>query len=157
MQAERGALTAIHRMVERCRADDYAARVGRLPSGWVVMGERQVLAGYCLLLPDPVVAHLNVLEERERTQFLADMARVGDAVLAATGALRVNYALFGNAEPALHAHVFPRRPDEPPGIRTAQPWALDWQAAPQFSPALHGELKGRIASHLERLAGSAHG
>jgi diadenosine tetraphosphate (Ap4A) HIT family hydrolase len=113
------------------------------------MGERQVFAGYCLLLPDPVVAHLNVLEGLERTQFLADMARVGDAVLAATGAVRINYALFGNAEPALHAHVFPRQADEAPDIRTAQPWALDWQAAPQFSPLLHGELQGRIASYLE--------
>ena len=149
MPPEREALTAIHRMVERCRADDYPARVARLPSGWVILGERQVVAGYCLLLPDPVVAHLNVLQALERTQFLADMARVGDAVLAATGALRINYALFGNAEPALHAHVFPRRADEAPGIRTAQPWALDWQAAPPFSPAVHGELRGRIASYLE--------
>ena len=149
MQPERAVRTAIHRMVERCRADAYPARVARLPSGWVVMGERQVFAGYCLLLPDPVVAHLNVLEAPERTQFLADMARVGDAVLAATGAVRINYALFGNAEPALHAHVFPRRADEAPGIRTAQPWALDWQAAPPFSPDLHAELQGRIASHLK--------
>jgi diadenosine tetraphosphate (Ap4A) HIT family hydrolase len=143
------ALTAIHRMVERCRADDYPARVARLRSGWAVMGERQVFEGYCLLLPDPVVAHLNVLEESERTQFLADMARVGDAVLAATGSLRINYALFGNAEPALHAHVFPRRADEAPGIRTAQPWALDWQAAPEFSQARHGGLQRRIASYLK--------
>jgi diadenosine tetraphosphate (Ap4A) HIT family hydrolase len=149
MPLEAGAVTAIHRMVERCRAGDYPARVARLPSGWVVMGERQVLAGYCLLLPDPVVAHLNVLEELDRTQFLADMARLGDAVLAATGAVRINYALFGNAEPALHAHVFPRRADEPAGIRTAQPWALDWQAAPEFSPALHGELQARIADRLK--------
>ena len=142
-------LTAIHRMVARCRANDYPARIARLPSGWVVMGERQVFAGYCLLLPDPVVAHLNVLAESERAQFLIDMARLGDAVLAATNALRINYALFGNAEPALHAHVFPRRGDEAPNIRSAQPWALDWQAAPQFSPDLHGELRGRIASHLK--------
>jgi diadenosine tetraphosphate (Ap4A) HIT family hydrolase len=149
MPPEPGALTAIHRLVERCRAAEYPARVARLPSGWVVMGERQVFAGYCLLLPDPVVAHLNVLEQFERAQFLADMARLGDAVLAATGAVRINYALFGNAEPALHAHVFPRRADEAPGIRSAQPWALDWQAAPQFSTAQHGELQGRIASHLE--------
>jgi diadenosine tetraphosphate (Ap4A) HIT family hydrolase len=92
---------------------------------------------------------LNVLQALERAQFLADMARVGDAVLAATGAVRINYALFGNAEPALHAHVFPRRADEAPGIRTAQPWALDWQAAPPFSPDLHAELQGRIASHLK--------
>ena len=149
MPPEPGALTAIHRLVERCRAAEYPARVARLPSGWVVMGERQVFAGYCLLLPDPVVAHLNVLQRLERAQFLADMARLGDAVLAATGAVRINYALFGNAEPALHAHVFPRRADEAPGIRSAQPWALDWQAAPQFSTAQHGELQGRIASHLE--------
>jgi diadenosine tetraphosphate (Ap4A) HIT family hydrolase len=148
MPLEPVTLSAIHRMVERCRVDDYPARVARLPSGWVVMGERQVFAGYCLLLPDPVVAHLNVLEAVERGQFLADMARVGDAVLAATGAVRINYAIFGNLEPALHAHVFPRRADEAPAIRTAQPWALDWQAAPQFSPDLHGELLGRIASHL---------
>ena len=149
MPPEPELFTAIHRMVERCRADAYPARVARLRSGWAVMGERQVFAGYCLLLPDPVVAHLNVLEDLRRTQFLADMARVGDAVLAATGAVRINYALFGNAEPALHAHVFPRRADEPPGIRTAQPWALDWQAAPEFSPGLHGELQRRIAGHLK--------
>src|ERR1700685_308606 len=131
-QTAAGSATAIHRMVERCRAHDYPAMVAKVRSGWVIMGERQVFAGYCLLLPDPVVDHLNVLQELERTQFLADMARVGDAVLAATGAVRINYALFGNAEPALHAHVFPRRADEAPGIRTAQPWALDWQAAPEF-------------------------
>jgi diadenosine tetraphosphate (Ap4A) HIT family hydrolase len=148
MRPERNSLTVIHHMVERCRADDYSARVTRLPSGWVVLGERQVFAGYCLLLPDPVVAHLNVLEALERAQFLADMARVGDAVLAATGAVRINYAMFGNVEPALHAHVFPRRADEAPGIRSAHPWALDWQAAPQYSPAVHGELQGRIARHL---------
>ena len=149
MRPEREGATAIHRMVARCRADDYPARIARLPAGWVVMGERQVFAGYCLLLPDPVVAHLNVLQALERTQFLTDMARVGDAVLAATGAVRINYAMFGNAEPALHAHVFPRHADEAPGMRTAQPWALDWQAAPEFSPAVHGELRGRIASYLE--------
>jgi diadenosine tetraphosphate (Ap4A) HIT family hydrolase len=144
--------TAIHRVVERCRVAAHPARVARLASGWVVMGDRQVFDGYCLLLPDPVVPHLNALEDEERVRFLADMARVGDAVLAATGAVRINYALFGNAEPALHAHVFPRRADEPLGIRTVQPWALDWQAAPEFSIARHGEMQARIAEHLERAA-----
>jgi diadenosine tetraphosphate (Ap4A) HIT family hydrolase len=95
-------------MVERCRAADYPAVVARMPSGWAVMGERQVFAGYCLLLPDPVVPHLNALTGSAREQFLSDMARLGDAVLAATSGLRINYALFGNVEPALHAHVFPR-------------------------------------------------
>jgi diadenosine tetraphosphate (Ap4A) HIT family hydrolase len=135
-------------MVERCRAAEYAPLVDRLPSGWAVMGERQVFAGYCLLLPDPVVPHLNALPGGQREQFLSDMARLGDAVLAATSGLRINYALFGNVEPALHAHVFPRSGDEPAETRTAQPWAFDWNAAPAYTEELYGELRQRIAAAL---------
>ncbi len=135
-------------MVEQCRAGAHPAALARLESGWVVMGERQVLAGYCLLLPDPVVAHLNVLDARRRLRFLEDMALVGDAVLAATGAVRINYAMFGNAEPALHAHVFPRLPSEPEATRAAQPWALDWAGAPPFDEAVHGALRRRIGLSL---------
>jgi diadenosine tetraphosphate (Ap4A) HIT family hydrolase len=143
-------LTAIHAMVERCRAADHPAAVARVRSGWVVMGERQVLTGYCLLLPDPVVPHLNALSLELRSQFLSDMALVGDALLAVTGALRINYAIFGNVEPALHAHIFPRQAAEPEATRTAQPWALDWNGAPIYSDRLHGDLKRRIAADVQR-------
>jgi diadenosine tetraphosphate (Ap4A) HIT family hydrolase len=140
--------TAIHTLVDRCRRADYPAAVARLRSGWLVMGERQVLTGYCLLLPDPVVPHLNALPAAARAQFLSDMAIAGDALLTVTAALRINYALFGNAEPALHAHIFPRHAAEPEATRTAQPWALDWNAAPGYSEALHGDLKRRIAADV---------
>ncbi|HEY4443017.1 MAG TPA: HIT domain-containing protein [Steroidobacteraceae bacterium] len=140
--------TVIHAMVDRCRAANYPARVIQLRSGWVVMGERQVLTGYCLLVPDPVVPHLNALPSELRGQFLSDMAMVGDALLATTQALRVNYAIYGNVDPALHAHIFPRHTTEPEATRTAQPWALDWNAAPTYSEALHGELKRRIAADI---------
>jgi diadenosine tetraphosphate (Ap4A) HIT family hydrolase len=147
--------TVIHAMVDRCRAANYPARVIQLRSGWVVMGERQVLTGYCLLVPDPVVPHLNALPSELRGQFLSDMAMVGDALLATTQALRVNYAIYGNVDPALHAHIFPRHTTEPEATRTAQPWALDWNAAPTYSEALHGELKRRIAADIEgRLIGA---
>lgn len=144
-------LTAIHAMVERCRAGDYPAAVARLGSGWVVMGERQVLTGYCLLLPDPVVPDLNGLPPERRVQFMSDMALVGDALMDVTLALRINYAIYGNVEPALHAHIFPRHSAEPEATRTAQPWGLDWNAAPIFSSALHGELKRRVAARLAAL------
>jgi diadenosine tetraphosphate (Ap4A) HIT family hydrolase len=140
--------TLIHSLVEKCRAGALEAAVARLRSGWVIMGERQVLTGYCLLLPDPVVPHLNSLAAELRTQFLADMAAVGDALLDVTAGLRINYAIFGNVEPALHAHVFPRHAAEPEAARTLQPFALDWNAAPVYSEALHGELKRRLASRL---------
>jgi diadenosine tetraphosphate (Ap4A) HIT family hydrolase len=141
--------TVIHAMVDRCRAAIYPAVVTRVRSGWVVMGERQVLTGYCLLLPDPVVPHLNALPSEMRGQFLSDMAMVGDALLATTQALRVNYAIYGNVDPALHAHIFPRHTTEPEATRTAQPWALDWNAAPTYSAALHGELNRRIAADIQ--------
>jgi diadenosine tetraphosphate (Ap4A) HIT family hydrolase len=141
--------TSIHVMVDRCRAQDYPAAVAKLRSGWVVMGERQVLTGYCLLLPDPVVPHLNALPPALRGEFLSDMALLGDSLLAVTAGLRVNYAIFGNVDPALHAHVFPRRATEPDATRTAQPWALDWDAAPRYSESLHGDLQRRLAADLK--------
>ena len=144
--------TAIHGMVADCRRGDEPTVVARLRSGWAVMGRRQVLAGYCLLLPDPVVPHLNALEREARDQFLSELGMLGEAVLAATGALRINYAIFGNVEPALHAHVHPRYVDEPVAMRTANPWGYDWQQAPAFDAALHAPLRDLIRQQLARLA-----
>jgi diadenosine tetraphosphate (Ap4A) HIT family hydrolase len=142
--------TAIHALVERCRAGKLPALIAKLPSGWVVMGERQVLPGYCLLLPDPVVPHLNALQADVRAQFMFDMALVGDVLLAVTAAARINYAIYGNVDPALHAHIFPRDSAEPEYTRTAQPWALDWHAAPLYSDALHGDFKRRVGMELRK-------
>jgi diadenosine tetraphosphate (Ap4A) HIT family hydrolase/catechol 2,3-dioxygenase-like lactoylglutathione lyase family enzyme len=117
-------------------------------SGWAVMGQRQVLRGYTLLLPDPVVADLNALRGEARQHFLDDLAALGDAVLAATGALRINYAIFGNLEPALHAHVHPRYADEAAEFRSANPWGYDWTQAPEFDSVVDAALLQRIRQSL---------
>ena len=140
--------TSIHRRVDALRAGRDASFVARLASGWAVLGERQVLPGYCLLLPDPVVPTLNALKGAERAAFLADMAALGDAVLTVTHAVRINYAIFGNQAPALHAHVIPRYHDEPVEFRHAQPWAYDWDAAPAFDLDRHRDLRDRIHAAL---------
>ena len=140
--------TAIHRRVEACRAGTDPTVIARLTSGWAVMGDPQVLAGYCLLLPDPVVPHLNALPPEGQAAFLADLARLGQAVLEVTGAVRINYAMFGNLEPALHAHVHPRFADEPESLRTAHPWAYDWAGARRFDPALDGTLLAALRARL---------
>ena len=142
-------------MVRECRLGTLAACVARVRSGWVILAEQQVTRGYCLLLPDPVVDHLNELMGAGREAFLSDMGILGDALLEATDAVRINYAIFGNVEPALHLHLFPRYADEPQSTRTLQPWALDWNSAPRFSESAHGDLKRRIAAGLAaRLASS---
>lgn len=145
-------ITSIHRRVDALRAGNDPTFVARLASGWAVLGERQVLPGYCLLLPDPVVPALNALAGAARSEFLGDMAALGDAVLAVTHAVRINYAIFGNLDPALHAHVIPRYHDEPAELRTAQPWAYDWDAAPAFDPDQHHDLRDRIHAALARIA-----
>jgi len=142
--------TAIHRRVEDCRAGTDPTCIARLESGWAVMGDPQVLQGYCLLLPDPVVPHLNAMPPAAQAAFLSDMARLGDAVLARTGAVRINYALFGNVEPALHAHVFPRLASEPPAHREAHPWSYDWSRARPFDAALDGALLLALRADLAR-------
>ena len=109
------------------------------------MGDPQILPGYCLLLPDPVVPHLNALTGEARRQFLDDMARLGDAVLAVTGAERINYEILGNVEPALHAHVIPAlRHRSRRTLRTKPVWLHDWAAAEAFDAPRHENLLRRI-------------
>lgn len=141
--------TAIRRRVSALREGSDATFIARMASGWAVLGDPQVLRGYCLLLPDPVVAHLNDFSGAARAQFLDDMARLGDAALAVTGAVRINYAMFGNQEPALHAHLFPRFTNEPEPLRTSHPWAYDWTVAPRFDSTRDAPL---IAALREALA-----
>jgi diadenosine tetraphosphate (Ap4A) HIT family hydrolase len=139
--------TAIHMQVESARNGTLPRVIARMASGWAVLGDPQITRGYCLLLPDPVVPDLNSLVGEAREQFLRDMAALGDAVLAETGAERINYEILGNVEPALHAHVIPRHANEDPELRRKAVWLHDWSQA----PALDDEARalGRsIAAHL---------
>lgn len=140
-------MTAIHRQVEAARSGQLARVITKMRSGWAVLGDPQITSGYCLLLPDPVVPDLNALSGAARDQFLSDMARLGDAVLAATGAERINYEILGNVEPALHAHVIPRHAQEQPELRRQPVWLHDWTAAPAFGEA-HESLRRRIQQAL---------
>jgi diadenosine tetraphosphate (Ap4A) HIT family hydrolase len=141
-------VTAIHRFVESARAGTLARMVARVPSGWVVLGDPQILPGYCLLLPDPVVPDLNALSGKARQQFLDDMGRVGDAVLRVTGAERLNYEMLGNVEPALHAHVIPRYTWEPAERRRQPVWLHDWAIAPPFDAGAQEDLLSQLAACL---------
>ena len=140
--------TAIHTRVEACRAGLDPTVVARLQSGWVVMGDPQVLQGYVLVLPDPVVPHLNAMPPAGQAAFLADVAAAGQVVLEVTQAVRINYAIFGNVEPALHAHVFPRHANEDESLRTTHPWGYDWTQARRFDRSADRELQQRLRERL---------
>ena len=143
--------TIIHAQVAAAREGREPRVVTRLYSGWVLFGERQFVHGYMLLFPDPVVRTLNTLGAQERGQFLSDMARVGDALLKVTNAARINYAIFGNQEPALHAHIMPRYMNEPEAQRAEHPWAYDWSVAPPFDRTTCNDLAEALRHELTRM------
>lgn len=143
--------TAIHKLVAAAREGREPRVIARLYSGWAVFGERQFLRGYTLLLPDPVVPTLNALGSHERATYMQDVARLGDAVLKLTGAARINYAILGNQDPALHTHVIPRYADEPDKLRTLHPWAYNWEAGPVFDRKTYQELADGLLRELTRM------
>jgi len=114
--------TVIHERVVLARAGNNPTVICRMRSGWLVLGDSQFLAGYCVLLADPIVSSLNDMSSDARAIFLEDMVVVGDAVLRCTDAYRINYEILGNADPALHAHIFPRYMSEPDERRRAPIW-----------------------------------
>ena len=116
-----------------------------------MFGHQQIVPGYLLLLPDPVVPDLNSLTPEKRVQFLLDMSRLGDALVRATSPVRINYAIFGNVEPALHAHVIPRYRTEPEHMQTQQPWAYNWSEAPGFDAAAAAPLIKSLRAELAQL------
>ena len=124
--------------------------IARLKSGWAVIGDVQPLPGYCLLLADPVVGSINELAEAGRVQYSLDVLRIGDALLEATDAYRINYETLGNSEPALHTHITPRYQWEPEEKRRRPAFqGYDWAAARKFDPALDGPFIARMRSLLE--------
>jgi diadenosine tetraphosphate (Ap4A) HIT family hydrolase len=138
--------------VDQARAGANPSVLARLPSGWVVIGDIQLLPGYCLLLADPVVPSLNDLTPEARGQFLQDMARVGDAILKATDSFRINYEILGNSEPELHAHILPRYLHEPDERRRMPVWFYDWPNGAKYSSESHGKLFQAIRRLLETEA-----
>jgi len=117
--------TLIHERVEMCRQGTNDKTICRVSSGWVVIGDVQFLGGYCLLLADPVVPSLNDLNCDIRIKFMHEMSVLGDILLEVTHASLINYEILGNAEHALHAHLFPRYKDEPDEFKRRPAWMYD--------------------------------
>ncbi len=132
------------------------ARAGRNPfvicqmhSGWLVIGDVQPLDGYCLLLADPVAESLNALDQTRRARYLCDMGSIGDALLAITGAYRINYETWGNSEPALHTHIVPRYLAEPEDKRRRPAcMGYDWATARRFDPVADALFIERMRERL---------
>lgn len=134
--------------------------IARMKSGFAVMGDTQFLPGYCLLLAYPAAGCLNELTIRQRSDFLADMSIIGDAITVVCSPFRINYEILGNTDAFLHAHIFPRyewedetRRKTPVFLYPRENWSIGEY---QFDEQKHGEMKKRLAAALIEIMGKAY-
>lgn len=132
-----------------------------LQSGYAVIGDVQFLPGYCVLLgKHPRVKALADMPRRERVRFLADADLLATAVeracrAADPGFRRTNIDILGNADPFVHAHIWPRYDWEPENLVWRPVWLYDlanWRDPTTALGTQHDELRASIASHLRSLA-----
>ncbi len=132
----------------------------RMQSGFAVIGDSQFLPGYCLLLGVPKAHDLTDLPLPARLNFLRDMSLLGEAIALICQPQRINYEIFGNTDPFLHAHVLPRYSWEP-AERLAGPashYPAEQRHAPQhqFSALQHSLLCSRLTTALHELMRQAN-
>jgi diadenosine tetraphosphate (Ap4A) HIT family hydrolase len=90
----------------------YNYKIIAMRAGRLYLQRNQFIRGYCILIANTHVIELHQLEAAERTLFLEDMVRAGQALMQVLGADKLNYELLGNGMPHLHAHIKPRYLDE---------------------------------------------
>lgn len=131
--------------------------IARMPSGWAILANQQPAAvtGCCMLLPDPVVSQVNDLPPEARAAFMTDLVTLGDAILNATGAERINYLILCNQVPELHGHAIPRFAAEDPAKRKLGPFeAYDFPNARKADAhAEDAALFARLKMALARAMG----
>lgn len=136
--------------------------VGRMHTGWAVIGDTQHLPGYCLLLYGGKANHLTDLPHNERAAFLLDLSLLGEAVEAACARRdpefeRINYEVLGNSWPHLHGHVHARYSWEPAELRKGPVWRYDDRRTSQFALGpQHAELQQELTEALGRVLSAAY-
>jgi diadenosine tetraphosphate (Ap4A) HIT family hydrolase len=76
--------------------------------------------GRCILVLHRHQENFAMLDRKEASDFTHDLQRAAQAILAVTGAPRMNYALLGNKEPHIHFHMIPRQETDP--VFHLTPW-----------------------------------
>jgi diadenosine tetraphosphate (Ap4A) HIT family hydrolase len=85
-----------------------------------VLGDHQFFPGYGLILLKEHTRELHDLPEHVQAEYFLETTRAAKAIEAAFKPLKMNYSCYGNLDPHVHWHLFPRYSDDPQ--RTMPPW-----------------------------------
>ncbi|MGW4027516.1 diadenosine tetraphosphate hydrolase [Streptomyces sp. NPDC005009] len=133
----------------------------RVKAGFAVIEDVQFFPGYSVLLvDDPSVQRLSELPKSRRLVFLSGVDKLGEAVERVCerldpAFLRVNLEILGNADPFLHAHVWPRFGWEPADLVGGPVWLCPrerWSDEHHALGPQHDVLREAIGDELDRLA-----
>ncbi|HEY0003936.1 MAG TPA: HIT family protein [Pyrinomonadaceae bacterium] len=116
-----------------------------------VVGDHQFHQGYSLLLLKEHAEDLQALPPLVQSGMFEELMTASRAVVAAFAPRRMNYSCYGNAEPHIHWHLFPRYEDDPE--RLDHPWLhagefehhrIDASTALEYSARLRESLLGLL-------------
>lgn len=85
-----------------------------------VVGDHQFHRGYGLVLLKEHVAELHELPPDAQVELFQEVMRAGRTLVKVFRPWKMNYSCYGNAEPHVHWHLFPRYEDDPD--RRRNPW-----------------------------------
>lgn len=86
----------------------------------LVVGDHQFHRGYCLLLLKEHVRELHELEPTAQAALFAELMTAGRARVNTFRPWKMNYSCYGNVDPHVHWHLFPRYDTEPDHLN--HPW-----------------------------------
>lgn len=132
----------------------------------MILGANQGTVGWCTLILNKHVEHLDALSIQDQGAIFMEVARAARAirqVFAADkggnggsgegrgGGVRINYECLGNVVPHVHWHLIPRHADDPTPRATVWGWS-EAQLAGQMGQAEREALIKRLQRALQELA-----
>ena len=84
------------------------------------MGDHQFHKGYCLLLLKEHVRELHELKPETYLALCTELFEAGRAIAETFKPWKMNYSCYGNLDPHIHWHLFPRYEADPDHLN--HPW-----------------------------------
>lgn len=121
----------------------------------MILGANQGTVGWCTLILNKHVEHLDALSIEDQGAIFMEVARAARAIRLVFGAegggVRINYECLGNVVPHVHWHLIPRHADDPTPRATVWGWS-ETQMAGQMGQAEREALIERLRRALQELA-----
>lgn len=143
-------------LCERLQLSHDPALIADGPLARIILGDNQGCPGWCVLILQRHVLHLDELSLDEQAALFREVARAARAIRRAFptagpggGPPRINYECLGNQVGHIHWHLIPRHADDPDPRNAVWGWP-----GGQLKGTMDGPARARLVEQLRAaLAG----